>query len=84
MSVFKETLEGETNQSHAVNQGAVMQMTSANQSSSTMTSEEFREECADLGNSRQEWIRLINQAIKKCKFLSKDGVRIAVAMLQNM
>lgn len=52
------------------------------------------EECADLCGPRKEWIRLVNQAIKKKyfdqglrNFLANDyvfvGVMIAVAMLQN-
>lgn len=79
MSVFEETLEGEANMI-TVNRGAVLQ--------STFSELEFIDnyrlpfsvdfmggECADLGGTRKEWIRLVNQAIKK-KYIDQGPCKL--------
>ena len=98
MSTYEETLNGDVNLI-TVNRDSLLQSTFSelefiHNYRLTFSVDFMGEECVDQGGPRKQWIRLVNQAIKKKYFenglrtyLSKDyffvGLMIAIAVLQN-
>ena len=98
MSTYEETLNGDVNLI-TVNRDSLLQSTFSelefiHNYRLTFSVDFMGEECVDQGGPRKQWIRLVNQAIKKKYFenglrtyLSKDyffvGLMIAIAILQN-
>lgn len=97
MSTCEETLEGDVNLI-TVNRDNLLESTFSELEFTrnyrcTFCVDFMGEECVDQGGPRKQWIRLVNQAIKKYfdqglrNFLSKDyffvGLMIAISMLQN-
>ncbi|PFX17372.1 hypothetical protein AWC38_SpisGene18315 [Stylophora pistillata] len=98
MSTSEETLEGDVNLI-TVNHDNLLESTFSEleficKYRCTFCVDFMGEEYVDQGGPRKQWIRLVNQAIKKkyfdqglCNFLSKDyffvGLMITMAMLQN-